>query len=184
MLKLLIPKGEQYDEGRNLFIYTEERTLKLEHSLYSLSLWESKWKVPFIVEGKIANKTGEQVLDYIKCMTLNRDEIPDETYSFLTNEMFNEIIKYVEDPMTATTFSNRNVTSRKHVAHNAQFITSELIYSFMFSLNIPIECEHWNLNRLLIVIRCCEENNKGPEKMTKQEVMDMHRKLNQQRRKL
>ena len=184
MLKVLIPKNEQYDEGKNLFIYTEERTLKLEHSLYSLSLWESKWKVPFIVEGKITDKTGEQVLDYIKCMTLNRDEIPDETYSFLTNEMFNEIIKYIEDPMTATTFSKRNVTSRNHVARNAQFITSELIYSFMFSLNIPIECEHWNLNRLLTVIRCCEENNKAPEKMTKQEVMDMHRKLNQQRRKL
>ena len=89
MLELVIPKSEQYDETRNLFIYTEERTIKLEHSLYSLSLWESKWKVPFIEDGKVGSKTGVQILDYIKCMTINRDEIPDDTYSFITGEMFN-----------------------------------------------------------------------------------------------
>lgn len=183
MLELIIPKSEQYDESRNLFIYTEERTIKLEHSLYSLSLWESKWKVPFVENGKVGNKTGAQILDYIKFMTINREEIPDDTYSFITGEMFNEIKKYVEDPMTATTFSNRRGTSNNHVARNAQFITSELIYSFMFSLNIPIECEHWNLNRLLVLIRCCEENNRAPEKMSQREVVDYHRMLNQMRRK-
>lgn len=184
MLRIAIPKQEQYDEVTDLFIYTEERTLELEHSLYSLSLWESKWKVPFFDDAKkVGSKSGEQILDYIKCMTINRDGIPDDTYLFITPEILKQIMTYIEDPMTATTFKERNATSKNHVAHNAQFITSELIYSFMFSLNIPLECERWNLNRLMVLIRCCQENNKSPEKMSKREVADYHRALNSARRR-
>ena len=48
MLKITIPNIEQYDEVRNEFISTKEQVLQLEHSLVSLSKWESKWCKPFL----------------------------------------------------------------------------------------------------------------------------------------
>ena len=47
MLKIKIPKSEYFDESTQEFRYIKEQTLTLEHSLVSISKWESKWNKPF-----------------------------------------------------------------------------------------------------------------------------------------
>ena len=42
---------------------------------------------------------------------------------------------------------------------------SELIYWYMSQLGIPFECDKWNLNRLLTLIRlaAAKQNNQKPD---------------------
>lgn len=44
MLKIVIPATEMFDDTKQEFIQIKEHTLQLEHSLVSLSKWESKWR--------------------------------------------------------------------------------------------------------------------------------------------
>ena len=48
MLQITIPEQELWDEEKEEFLYIKSYTLCLEHSLLSVSKWESKWKKPFI----------------------------------------------------------------------------------------------------------------------------------------
>ena len=93
MLEITIPGTEEWDEDKEEFITTKETTLRLEHSLVSLSKWESRWGKPFLDS---EDKTIEETLDYIRCMTLNRNVDP-AVYTCLTNENINEInaLKYL-----------------------------------------------------------------------------------------
>ena len=140
MLQITIPAREMWDEQNNEFVYTNEQTLQLEHSLISLSKWESKWNKPFLSK---ESKTYEEILDYVKCMTLTQKVSP-EIYANLTDENMRDIQRYIEAPMTATTFSEE-----KNTKGNREIVTSELIYYWMIALGIPLECEKWHLNRLL-----------------------------------
>ena len=151
MLQITIPAAvyEEFDEEKNEFIYTtvsKEQTLQLEHSLVSLSKWESKWCKPFLSKEK---KSDEEVLDYIKYMTLTQNVRPD-TYNRLTDANIEMINAYIDAPMTATTFSKENVKGG-----GREVVTAELIYYWMIALNIPFECQKWHLNRLLTLIRVC-----------------------------
>lgn len=173
MLILKIPEQEYYDESTNQFITIKPHTLKLEHSLVSISKWESKWKKPFITTD---NKTQAEFIDYIRCMTINQD-VPEETYEFLRNEDIRKVEAYIMDPATATTVYDR----RKNKSTKSEIPTSELIYYWMVSNGIPFECEKWRLNRLLTLIKLC--NAKGnPQQMTKQEIYAMNAALNNSRR--
>ena len=50
-LKIHIPKGEMYDEEKEIFVEIDkEYDLILEHSLISISNWESKWHIPYLKE--------------------------------------------------------------------------------------------------------------------------------------
>ena len=140
MLKITVPSSEQWDESKQEFVYTKECTLELEHSLVSLSKWESKWCKPF---NSKTDKTYEETIDYIRCMTLNSNVDP-SVYSCLTNENINEINNYIEALMTATWFSKESQGKS-----NSEQITAELIYYWMIALGIPFECQKWHLNRLL-----------------------------------
>lgn len=173
MLQITIPENELWDEKEEKFIYIKKTTLSLEHSLLSISKWESKWNKPFLSS---KDKTIEETLDYIKCMTLNQN-IPDAIYICLTEENFKAIQEYVNAPMTATTFSNLNG------AQNKEKITSELIYFWMINFNIPFECQKWHLNRLLTLIKVCDIKNRKPEKMTKSQILQRNAELNAARRK-
>lgn len=173
MLQITIPEKELWDEKEEKFIYIKKTTLSLEHSLLSISKWESKWNKSFLSS---KDKTIEETLDYIKCMTLNQN-IPDVIYICLTEENFKEIQEYVNAPMTATTFSNLNG------APNREKITSELIYFWMINFNIPFECQKWHLNRLLTLIKVCDIKNRKPEKMTKSQILQRNAELNAARRK-
>lgn len=172
MLLLTIPPIEMFNEKTNEFVYSKETKISLEHSLVSLSKWESKWNKPFLSKD---NKTLEETIDYIRCMTITQNVDPD-VYFRLTDDNINTINKYIESPMTATTFSDNGRNSR-------EIITSELIYYWMISLNIPMECQRWHLNRLLTLIRVCNIKNTPPKKMSRREIMDRNAALNAARRK-
>lgn len=173
MLEITMPGMEQWDEERNEFVYTKEQTLKLEHSLVSLSKWESKWCKPFISKEP---KTTEETVDYIKCMTLNKNVDPN-IYYCISNKQMDEINKYIEAPMTATTFSG------KDKGHSREQITAELVYYWMIALNIPFECQKWHLNKLLTLIRVCNIKNAPPKKMGANALMRRNAALNAARRK-
>lgn len=173
MLKITVPEMEFYDEDNNEFIMFNEQVLQLEHSLVSISKWESKWHVPFL-DGK--DKTLEQIIDYVRCMTITQNVKP-EVYNRLTEDNLKAINDYIENPMTATTFSDINQRPSREI------ITSEIIYYWMVSFNIPFECQKWHLNKLLTLIKVCNIKNSPPKKMSRQEILSRNRALNEARKK-
>ena len=173
MLSLIIQSNELWDERRQEFIQIDSQVLELEHSLVSLSKWESKWNKAFLSKEP---KTYEESIDYIRCMTLTQNVNPD-TYLGLTNEQINEVNKYIEAPMTATTVNNKNSKRSREI------VTSELIYYWMISLQIPFECQYWHLNRLMTLIQVCNVKNAPPKKMSKRSIMSRNAALNAARRK-
>lgn len=173
MLLIVVPEQELFDEATETFYITKEQTLRLEHSLVSISKWESKWKKPFLSEG---DKSQEEILDYVRCMTLTQNVDP-MVYRSLSSDNVKEITDYINDKMTATWFSEE-VTKR----HSKEIITSEVIYAWMVQLNVPVEFEKWHINRLLTLIRVCSEMNKPPKQMSKRDIMARNNALNMQRR--
>lgn len=175
MLRITIPiSPEGWDEEKQEFVEPKYKTLQLEHSLVSLSKWESKWCKAFFSKEE---KTTEQVIDYIKCMTLTQNVDPD-VYDHLTKDNIEEINGYIEAPMTATQFYED-----KNTGHNRETVTSELIYYWMIALNIPFECQKWHLNRLLTLIRVCNIKNTPPKKMSRNDIISRNTALNAARRK-
>lgn len=175
MLQLTVPATEQWDEQKQEFIQTREQTLQLEHSLVSLSKWESKWNKPFLTKNA---KTYEETLDYIKCMTITRN-VDLNVYTCLTNRHIEAVNEYIQAPMTATTF-----TESQNKKYSREIVTSELIYYWMIALNIPVEeCQKWHLNRLLTLIKVCDIKNQPPKKMSKSAIMNRNAALNAARRK-
>lgn len=174
MLEITIPEAEYFNEELNEFISIKEQKLRLEHSLVSISKWESKWKKPFMSEK--TKRTKEEVLDYFRCMTINKDVNP-LVYEYMPIEIFDQINAYIQDPQTATWISDIEGENGSR-----EIITSELIYYWMIEANIPLECERWHLNRLITLIRIFSIK-KGPQKkMSKGEIMARNRMLNEQRR--
>lgn len=174
MLTLTIPRQEGFDEKKQEFVVTEEQTLVLEHSLVSLSKWEAKHNIPFMTKKE---KTEEEMLDYILCMTVTKG-VDKSNYAFLTSSNIKAISDYIEAPMTATTFGEGAGTSTP----NRKIVTSELIYYWMTAFNIPFECQKWHINRLLTLIKICEEENKDPKKKKTQDIAKRNAALNAQRR--
>lgn len=181
MLTITISERELYNSELNLFYTVKPVTLRLEHSLFSIAKWEAKWKIPFISSQE---KTGEQVLDYVRCMTIN-PQIDQVVYSCLTASDFKAIQEYIDDPMTATTF-NEDILKKNNPKSPSKKkmkpITSEEIYYQMTALNIPFECDKWHFNRLQTLIRVCAIKNAPPKKMSKREIMNNNRALNEARR--
>ncbi len=174
MLEVIVPSRELYDEMQNIFITTKECKLHLEHSLVSLSKWEAKWHKPFITG---ENKTREETVDYIRCMTITQNVNP-EVYTYLPNSVIEEVCEYIEDPMTATT-----ITERKKPGGRSEVLTAEVIYYWMIALGIPFECQKWHLNRLLTLIKVCNIKQEKEQKMSKRDVMNQNAALNAARRK-
>lgn len=172
MLPVHVSGQEFWDEAKEQFIFGSDVTLKLEHSLISISKWESKWQVPFYD----SEKTEEMVKDYIRCMTLNTGIDP-EVYDRLSAQNIDEINEYIASPMTAST-----IKDDKKGSGPKERITSELIYYWMTAFNIPFECEKWHINRLIMLVRICSEKNKPTKKMSAREVMAQNKALNAARR--
>ncbi len=173
MLTIIVPSNELYDGETNTFIVTKEQVLQMEHSLVSISKWESKWLKPYL--GK-QERTKEEMLDYLRCMTTTQNVDP-TLYSALSQANMAKIAKYIDSPMSATVI---NDTSRRA---NTEIITSELLYYWMIQFNIPFECQKWHLNRLMMLIRICSIKNEKPKKMSKAEVMNRNKSLNEARKK-
>ena len=174
MLRITIPGQEFWDEEREEFVHTAGATLQLEHSLIALSKWESKWHKPFLGKG---NKTIEETIDYIRCMTLTQNVNP-EVYKLITNDVIDEVTAYIDDSMTATWFSDKDKTPPSR-----EVVTAEIIYYWMITLDIPFECQKWHLNRLLTLIKVCNAKNSPPKKRSKREIALEHAAVNAARRK-
>lgn len=173
MLNLTIPAIELYDEIKEEFISSKDYTIRLEHSLVSLSKWESKWGKAFLSKDE---KTREETIDYVKCMTITQN-VDDYVYNLLSDNNLKQVTDYIESDMTATTFPNQKRTI------NREIITAEIIYYWMIALNIPFECQKWHLNRLLTLVNVCDIKNTPPKKMNRREVINRNTALNEARRK-
>ena len=169
MLRITVPAQEMWDEVNEQFVYGDEVTLELEHSLVSLSKWESKHHKAFLTKKE---KTAEEQLDYIKCMTLTKN-VPDEVYARLTQENIDQIVAYIEDPMSATYYfdDKKQPTSR-------DVMTAEYIYYCMFANNIPLDFENRHLNQLISIIKMCALKSNPPKKISKSEIANRHRQIN------
>lgn len=179
MLRIRVEPVEVYDYANERFVKPSWKptTLILEHSLLSLSKWESKWKKPFLVEGKEAH-TDEEMLDYIRCMTIN-DNVDPDVYNNLTAAQQMEIAEYIQDSMTATVISN----DKSHGGRR-EIITSEVIYYWMIEFGIYKECEKWHLNRLLTLINVISIKRTPQKKMSRSQVIQQQRQLNAMRRSM
>lgn len=174
MISITIPELELFDERKGEFVIVKEQTVQFEHSLISLSKWESTWQKPFLGREK---HSPEEMLDYIRCMAVTQNVNP-AVYSALSEVQLERLFSYINNPMTATTIrTNKTASSKSH-----QIVTSELIYYWMFSYGIPIDCQKWHLNRLLTLIQVFQVKN-DQEKMTKKEAAERVRSLNAARRK-
>lgn len=181
MLKVTLKGGELWDPVEELFYYPKKQEITIEHSLVSLSKWESKWKTYFVGNTDI---TVAQFVDYVRCMTITQNVDP-ELYKCLYNDpdTIKKIADYMADPMTATTINeaalklsggNRLISSKR--------TTSELIYYWMTALNIPFECQKWHLNRLLTLIKVASIESQPPKKMGKADAMRQQSSINAMRK--
>lgn len=179
MYTIRVEASEYFDSAKSEFVEIPGATLDLEHSLLSISKWESKWKRPFLSETK-GPKTTEEWLDYIRCMTLNKNVNP-LVYRGITGAQLQGIVGYIGDTMTATWF-NENKRGKRPPKSNSE-ITSEVIYWQMCQWNIPFECQKWHLNRLMTLIRVCNEKGEPPQKMSQNDVLKQYASVNAARRK-
>lgn len=173
MLTITIPDQEWFNDVTQEFVEIKGRDLILEHSLVSLSKWESLYHKPFLTREE---KTRAETLNYIKCMTITQN-VPDVIFKAIDAKTINLVMAYIENPMTATTFTE----DEKQKKVNKDVITAEIIYYWMIALQIPMECQKWHLNRLLTLINVCNIKNQ-PKKMSKAEVLRRNKALNAQRR--
>lgn len=175
MLQITIRPFELWDEVKQEFIsYKKAQVLQLEHSLISISKWEQKWHKAFLSKN---DKTYEETIYYIQCMTLTQNVDP-ISYYFISDDDMNRINEYISDSMTATFFMED-----KKPARSSEIVTSELIYYWMITLGIPFECQKWHLNRLLTLIKICQIKNAPPKKRSKRDIMAQNAALNAARRK-
>lgn len=174
MLTLVVLGVEAFDAATQLFVTIGDITLELEHSLVSLSKWESEFEKPFLDK---TEKTFEEVLGYIKTMTLTPD-VPEDVWKKLTEENFATINNYIDAKMTATTVYELHEPPKT----KQEIVTAELIYYWMVVYNIPWECQHWHLNRLFTLIRVCNVKAEKPKRMSKRDLAARNRELNVQRK--
>lgn len=176
MLKITIPSNEGFNEQTQEFVTLEkDTTIVLEHSLVSLSKWESKWHKPFLSKNE---KTKEELVDYVRCMTITQN-VKDEVYYFLTSDNLKDINAYIEDSMTATVFNSRN--EQQGASRKTEIWTSEIIYYMMISYQIPIEFEKRHLNKLLALIKVFSVKNNPGKKMSRGDVLRNNHALNEAR---
>lgn len=175
MLRLTVKGEELFDEESNRFVETDGTVLDLEHSLVSISKWEAKYEIAFLSDTK---KTNEQVLDYVRFMSLSGD-VSDEVLGRLSNENVKQINNYIASKQSATRFMQK-----PGGAPSREKVTSELIYYWLIALQIPWETQHWHLERLLTLVEVCQRKNQAqnPKKMNKSDMVKQRQALNAQRR--
>lgn len=177
MLPIEIKDNDMFNELTGEFIPIKGCILHLEHSLISLSKWESKHHEPFLKKLEQGKLSLDDTIDYIKCMTLNNN-VNEDVYNFINREHLTKINAYISDPMTATTFSNRD--KRRS---GREILTSEILYFYMIELGIPVEFEKWHLNRLLTLIQVCNAKNGTSKKMSQRDIISQNAAINEARRK-
>jgi hypothetical protein len=174
MLQITIPGIELYDEETQTFSTFDDIVLNLEHSLVSVSKWESKFEKPFLADN---DKSNEEIFEYIKFMIIN-DNYSNDALERLTPSNISQINEYINSKQSATSFG-----SMPDKKVRGETITSELVYYWMVAFNIPFECQYWHLNRLFSLVRICNIKNGKPQKLSRSELAQRNKDLNEQRRK-
>lgn len=172
MLEITVPGTEFYDEKAEKFVKTKSVKLRMEHSLVSIAKWEARWHKSFLSTDE---RTREEMISYMQCMTITQN-VPFDVYFRMSPNNLNDILEYINDPRTATTFRGGAGKPSREI------ITAELIYYWMIAYNIPFECQKWHINRLLTLIRVCNIKNQPPKKMKAKEALAQQRRLNAERR--
>lgn len=173
-IEITVPATELWDPLKEEFVPIKEQKLLLEHSLLSIHKWEAKWKKSYL---NSEDKSSMETLDYLRCMTLTKNVNPYVYYAIPQNELL-RIKRYIEDPMTATTFTDRE----EGRSRRRDIITAEIIYWEMDQLNIPIEWEKRHLNQLLALIKVSAIKSNPPKKMRPGEIARQNKSLNAARR--
>lgn len=173
MLELTIHGEEHFDEEKEIFFTVGDVKVELEHSLASISKWESVWEKPYLGP---TEKTYEETLSYVKMMAVSNN-VDDTLLAAFTSEHYEAINTYINAKMTATWFNDKNQKPSREV------ITAEIIYYWMVSLQIPFECQHWHLSKLLALIKVCSQKNAPAKKMGKSDLAAQNRALNEQRKR-
>lgn len=174
MYKVIVPDIEAFSQSTQEFITVKGCSFNIEHSLISLSKWESKWEQAFLGPKQ---KTREQMIDYVRMMTISKN-VPNDIYELLTNDQLRDIFTYINSKQTATTIKETKAPPRR-----GPIITAEIIYYWMTQFGIPFECEKWHLNRLITLIRVCEEKEKPAQKMSRKDLARHNTALNHKRRR-
>lgn len=175
MLRITVPGGEFYNEDTNEFITVKPVELQMEHSLISVSKWEARWKKAYNTE---LEKTPEEILDYFRCMTINR--VNPEVYDRLSDQNIKDIFDYINDSMTAVYFNTFGQEGKKR---SGDTMTSEVIYYYMIALGIPFECEKWHLNKLMALLEVCSIKNRPAKSMSRSEINRRNQALNAARKR-
>ncbi len=174
-LTVTIPANEFWDFRKEEFVNTADTIIHIEHSLAAIAKWEAHWRKPFLSNNAL---TGEELLDYIRCMTLEED-IDFNVYLALSQQNMEAIRAYLEEPMTATWFKEEKKGKGGRMGSAS---TAEIIYYYMVELGIPFECENWHFNRLMTLIRVCSEKQAVPKKMARKDIFAQNAALNAQRK--
>lgn len=149
--------------------------LQFEHSLRSLSKWESIHKVPWL---NGVQKTPSEMLDYYQCMMLSPKLDPNLVYA-LEPEQMEELTKYINTDQTAS-----SIPSQGPPQHNPEITTSELVYFWMVALKINWEAQDWHFSRLMMLIQITSFKQQPPKKRPMREVITDMRAENERRLKL
>jgi hypothetical protein len=173
MLRIIIEGDELFNNETQTFEITDDVVMDLEHSLVSLSKWESKYQKPFLASGM---KTSEEIFGYLKAMVLTPNVDLDALYR-CSQENIDKVQEYIDSSQSATTFGT--MPERRGPG---EVITSELVYYWMVSFNIPFDCQYWHLNRLFSLIRICNIKNSKTKKMSRSEIAQRNRDLNNKRK--
>lgn len=173
MLEIYVPGNEFWDSSKEIFIKTKPQKICLEHSLVSIYKWEDKYERSFLNSSEMSY---EEILYYVKCMTITQN-VDDNLYYSLTEDNWKEIIDYIEKPHTAT-----KINHNKNAPKNREIITSEIIYYWMISLGIPLDCQKWNFNKLMTLIEVCSIKNQPKKKMSNRDIYKSNSAINKARR--
>lgn len=177
MLKLRFDGGELFDSETSRVDIVPAQTLRMEHSLLSISKWESIWEKPFLTNDKSKHMTFDEFVSYMTCMCL--DEVDERVFFLLKQSHIDEVDKYLRSAQTATIFYDHFKDPKQVVRRHT--ITSEIIYYWMTCFNIPFECERWNFNRLMTLIQVCDDRSSPKKKRSSHDISQMYRDLNERR---
>ena len=183
MITLHAKEWETWDEKNEQFILHPAKDLIMEHSLAAIAEWEGKWKKPYLSSLKMYEKTPEEVLDYFHCMILDKT-IPIEYLMQVDKDDFLKLKNYLEDSHSAARFSKKEGSygHKSGLSKNGEDTTAETIYYQMSQLNIPFECDKWNVNRLLSLINYCTLKQEPGKKMSERDIIKRNAMLNNIRR--
>lgn len=173
ILVLEFPEYDQFDRVTEEFVTFPPARLTLVHNLLSIVRWESKWKRSFVDRPP---SSVDEVIDYVECMADGQPSVP-HMLERLTRDHTEAIKAYIADPMSASV-----MLSRPGQTKSSEKMTSDLIYYYMVTFQIPFEAEEWHLNRLLMLIRICNAKQSAGQKTNSKSAASQRAALNRARR--